>query len=64
MKFPSFRNKSDVGLVEFQTATMAMIARNHLDQESVEGREMVVSFSKFDYIRPNKKENKVGAMRV
>jgi hypothetical protein len=38
-------------LVEFVTATGAMIARDHLDGVGVDQHKLVVSFSKFDRVR-------------
>ncbi len=44
------RTKLNVALVEFSTATMAAIARDHLDGCVVSGKKIVVSFSKFDKV--------------
>merc|ERR1712172_112032 len=41
----------DVALVEFETATQACIARNHLDQVQMRDHKLVVSFSRFGEIR-------------
>jgi len=41
----------DVALVEFETATQACIARNHLDQVQMKDHKLVVSFSRFGEIR-------------
>ncbi len=45
------RNKLNAALVEFSTATMAAIARDHTDGCPVSGKKLVVSFSKFDRVR-------------
>ena len=45
------RKKLDSGLVEFSTATLAMIARNHMDQVELSDQKLVVSFARFDRIR-------------
>jgi len=42
-----------VALVEFETATMACIARDHLDQVQMKDHKLVVSFSRFGEIRPS-----------
>ena len=45
------RKKLDTALIEFSTATLAMIARNHLDQAEICGKKLVVSFARFDRVR-------------
>ena len=45
------RNKLNCALVEFRTATFAMIVRNFMDGIVIDGLKMVVSFSKYDQIR-------------
>jgi hypothetical protein len=46
-------HKQNVALVEFETATMACIARDHLDQVQMKDHKLVVSFSRFGEIRPS-----------
>lgn len=45
------RKKNNCALVEFTTATFACIARDHLDQASIKGERLVVTFSRFDRVR-------------
>ena len=47
------RNKLSTALVEFSTATFAMIARNHMDQCPIDGGRgrLTVSFARFDRIK-------------
>jgi len=56
LKVKLLPHKEGVALVEFCTATMAMIARNHLDQQELSKRKIVVSFSWFDSIRDKEGE--------
>ena len=44
-------HKVTVALVEFETATMACIARNNLDQIEAMGKKLVVSFSRYGNIK-------------
>ena len=45
------RKKLDSALIEFSTATLAMIARNYLDQVEISGQTLVISFARFDRVR-------------
>ena len=45
------RKKNNCALVEFSTATFACIARDHLDQSTIRGERLVVTFSRFDRVR-------------
>jgi len=40
----------NIAMIEFRTATFAMLARNMLDQESILGQKLVVSFSRYEKI--------------
>ena len=44
-------DKVTVALVEYETATMACIARNNLDQLQIHDKKLVVSFSRFGTIK-------------
>ncbi len=46
------RARLNVALVEFSTATMAAITRDFTDGCVVSGKKIVVSFSKFDRVKP------------
>ena len=45
------RRANSCALIEFTTATFACIARDHLDQASLRGEKLVVTFSKYDRVR-------------
>jgi len=54
LKVKLFRNDEqelrNIAMIEFRTATFAMLARNMLDQESILGQKLVVSFSRYEKI--------------
>ena len=45
------RRANSCALIEFSTATFACIARDHLDQATLRGEKLVVTFSKYDRVR-------------
>jgi len=45
------RKRNNCALIEFTTATFACIARDHLDQVTIKGDTIVVTFSRFDRVR-------------